>query len=271
MTTLPLLLEPEFLAELLPVSSDLVVIEQATLEQYQAGHIPGSIWVDFKAFQAKTPPPGEAPTEAELSELLGSLGIDATTHVVCSDDEGGGWAGRLIWLLESIGHRHYSLLNGGLTAWKAAALPVTQDVSKAVARQYSVVFNEAESIQQAEILAKIGQPDFVIWDARSVAEYRGEMAVSQRGGHIPGAVHYEWTQLMDKTRGLRLRPLEDIRSELKSLGIESGKLVVTHCQSHHRSGLTYVVGKLLGLNIKAYPGSWSQWGNQPDTPIHTSF
>ncbi|MBT3897162.1 MAG: sulfurtransferase, partial [Gammaproteobacteria bacterium] len=48
------------------------------------------------------------------------------------------------------------------------------------------------------------------------------------------------------------------------------KKIITHCQTHHRSGLTYLIGKSLGYDIKAYPGSWSEWGNHPDTPVETT-
>ncbi|HNP01660.1 MAG TPA: rhodanese-like domain-containing protein [Agitococcus sp.] len=51
------------------------------------------------------------------------------------------------------------------------------------------------------------------------------------------------------------------------LGITANKTVIVYCQTHHRSGLSYLVGKLLGLNIKAYAGSWSEWGNLRDTPV----
>jgi len=43
--------------------------------------------------------------------------------------------------------------------------------------------------------------------------------------------------------------------------------MITHCQSHHRSGFTYLVGKALGFNIRAYHGSWAEWGNHPTTPV----
>lgn len=73
---------------------------------------------------------------------------------------------------------------------------------------------------------------------------------------------------MDPQQGLRLRPLDDIRRELASLGITPEKEIVTHCQTHHRSGLTYLLGRILGFpNIRAYPGSWSEWGNSPETPV----
>ncbi len=72
---------------------------------------------------------------------------------------------------------------------------------------------------------------------------------------------------MDKTRNLRLYPLEDLKMKLERIGISEGNSIITHCQTHHRSGLTYLIGKALGFNIRAYDGSWSEWGNLEDTPI----
>ena len=72
---------------------------------------------------------------------------------------------------------------------------------------------------------------------------------------------------MDPANNLKLKPLETIREELKAVGISVEKDTVTHCQSHHRSGLTYLLGKLLNFkSMKAYAGSWGEWGNHPDTP-----
>jgi thiosulfate/3-mercaptopyruvate sulfurtransferase len=46
------------------------------------------------------------------------------------------------------------------------------------------------------------------------------------------------------------------------------KEVIVYCQTHHRSAHTYIVLKALGYpDVKGYPGSWSEWGNLPDTPI----
>ncbi|MBT7370850.1 MAG: sulfurtransferase, partial [Gammaproteobacteria bacterium] len=104
-----------------------------------------------------------------------------------------------------------------------------------------------------------------IWDARSAEEYAGTKVVADRGGHIPGAINLDWLDLMDRDRALRLR--EDLSAVIHDKGLDTAETVITHCQTHHRSGLCYFVGRLLGLNIKAYHGSWSEWGNDPDTPI----
>ncbi|MXW69636.1 MAG: sulfurtransferase, partial [Acidimicrobiia bacterium] len=74
-------------------------------------------------------------------------------------------------------------------------------------------------------------------------------------------------ELMDRHRDLRLRPLKELRARLAELGIVPGRKIITHCQTHHRSGLTWFAGKALGLDIRAYDGSWSEWGNADDTPV----
>jgi thiosulfate/3-mercaptopyruvate sulfurtransferase len=71
---------------------------------------------------------------------------------------------------------------------------------------------------------------------------------------------------MDPQRGMRIRT--DIADVLQGLGITPDKEVITHCQTHRRSGFSYVIAKALGYpRVKAYAGSWSEWGNLPDTPI----
>ena len=71
---------------------------------------------------------------------------------------------------------------------------------------------------------------------------------------------------MDNQRALRIR--KDMGDILTALGITPDKEVITHCQTHHRTGFTYLIAKALGYpRLKAYAGSWSEWGNHPETPI----
>jgi thiosulfate/3-mercaptopyruvate sulfurtransferase len=118
------------------------------------------------------------------------------------------------------------------------------------------------------VLAAIDDPGSVIWDARSEAEYLGLRSGSRRAGHVPGAVNLDWVELMDPPRQLRL--IERLPALLAAHGITPDKQVITHCQSHHRSGLTYLAARLLGYpRVRAYHGSWSEWGNRDDTPVET--
>jgi thiosulfate/3-mercaptopyruvate sulfurtransferase len=117
------------------------------------------------------------------------------------------------------------------------------------------------------VLSQIGDSDSIVWDARALEEYTGTKVTALKNGHIPGAVNLDWLELIDHDSNLRLKPLDILKRKLESLGIDKNKKIITHCQTHHRSGLSYLVGKILGLDIKAYDGSWSEWGNHPDTPV----
>ena len=132
---------------------------------------------------------------------------------------------------------------------------------------YKVAINRQVIAELQEVLDGITDPDTIIWDARTAQEFAGNKQTALRNGHIPGAVNLDWLDTMDKSNHLRLLPLPELEEKLAQLGVTKQKCVTTHCQTHHRSGLTYLIGKALGLNIKAYDGSWSEWGNLPDTPV----
>ena len=263
---LPLVIELNDLLERLD-APQLILVDLTSKARYEAGHIPGARFVDPKRTQLGLPPaPGLLPTHASLEQLFGELGHNPDAVYVVYDDEGGGWAGRFIWLLDVIGHSRYHYLDGGLLAWAAHSLPLSTDIPATATTPVALTLYDEPTATREYVQSRLGAADLAIWDARGPTEYSGEKVLAAKGGHIPGAINFEWTAGMDPAHNLRIR--RDMPQVLEHLGITPDKEIITHCQTHHRSGFTYLVAKALGYpRVKAYAGSWGEWGNHPDTPV----
>ncbi len=265
MVELALLVEPEEFVKRLGTPG-LLIVDLCRDEVFAQYHLPGAVHVNpAELISGERPAVGKLPSKQRLDALFSRIGLTPETHVVAYDDEGGGWAARLIWTLEVIGHKHMSLLNGGLNAWAALNLPLTTDQIQPISTTTDVTISTDLVADKGDVLDSLNDPNAQIWDARSAEEYAGQRVVSARGGHIPGAINLDWVELMDRHNNLRL--IKNIPELLIERGIDSNARIITHCQSHHRSALTWFVGRLMGLDIKGYDGSWSEWGNDPDTPI----
>ena len=268
MTDLGLFIEPEQLEALLDDPS-IVIVDLCKKKQYKRAHIPGAHFVDYGDItHVEKPVMGLLPSAEKFSSLLSSLGITTDTHVIAYDDEGGGCAARLVWTLHVFGHYKASILNGGLYSWANEGHPLTTDIPERASSDYTLANTGKHVVDRGYILEHLNDDNTVLLDARSLVEYNGTKKFAERAGHIPGARHYEWTEAMDKTRNLRMLPADTIQHRLDQLGFSKDKEVIVYCQSHHRSAYSYAVLRYLGYeNVKGYPGSWSDWGNQPDTPV----
>lgn len=266
---LPPLVEP---AELEPLLSDpdLLVVDLSQPHTWQRLHIPGAVHINpIELVIGSGQASGKLPPLARLNALFSRIGYRPDQHIVAYDDEGGGWAGRFLWTLDVIGHSQHSLLNGGLHSWLKEGHPITTNVRAVESTVANLTLHDGPIAERETILATLEDPTVKIWDARSREEYLGLRSGSLRSGHIPGAVNLDWLEVMDSDRNLRLLPLDVIRARLHQLGINDSDSIITHCQSHHRSALTYMVAKLLGHRVNGYHGSWGEWGNDPGVPIES--
>jgi len=267
-TTPPLLVAPRELAPRLGDSA-IRIVDLSRPDIYVQAHVPGALHLDYARIVAARPPiMGLLPDEHQLGAAMAEIGLEPDTHVVAYDEEGGGKAARLLWTLDAIGHRRYSLLDGGIHAWIADLEPVSQELSAHRTGTQPIVYTGEGIADLAYVRTHLADPDTVLLDCRTPGEFSGEVKRAERTGHIAGAVNYDWVNAMDRDRQLRLRPPEVLLRDLLTLGVTPEKEVIVYCQTHHRSAHTYFVLKHLGFpRVRGYPGSWSEWGNRKDTPI----
>lgn len=248
----------------------MVIVDLSKPEIYQQAHIAGAVHMDYGTIVRIEPPRfGLIPDEQQFSAVLEKAGISPDSYVVAYDDEGGGKAARLLWTLMLAGHQKMAMIDGGLHSWTSEQLPLTNEVTEVSAGRYPVEYSGMHfSADRQYILDKLNDDQVVLFDARSPAEYIGSDVRTTHGGHIPGAINFDWANGMEKENGLRLHPAPYLLDVLESINITPDKEVIVYCNSHHRSAFSFVMLLAIGFEkVRGYPGSWSDWGNCDDTPI----
>lgn len=228
---------------------------------YEAGHIPGAVFVDLDRDLAA--PPGirgrhPLPSVADFAATLGKLGIAPESHVVVYDDVGGRIAARMWWMLLSIGHDQAQVLDGGYGAWVSAG----HDVAVGDVVPPPIVYPVPERFRGVVTHDRLHSRTLV--DAREGERYRGETEpVDPKAGHIPGAVSIPTSDnLADDGRFRSPRELAEVYSSLPSDAVVSCGSGVTACHD----ALAMVVA---GHDMPdVYIGSFSEWSRR-DLPVAT--
>jgi len=240
------------------------ILDARTKEQYEAGHIPNALWVDHDGWSKNFAKDQDA---AHWQKLVGQIGITSNTPVVLYDDHSTNRAARLWWILRYWGISDVRLLNGGWKGWSAAHGPTNQDTPKVESVEITLTPHPERLATKTQLLKSLSKHEFQIIDARSESEYCGEANTAKRNGAIPGAIHKEWTEVIDK-KTQRFKSPEDLTKLFKEAGIEMDRSSVTYCQSGGRAAVMAFALELMGVkSVRNYYRSWSEWGNADDTPI----
>ena len=240
-------------------------------EQFLVGHIPGAVWLGReKLNRGVVPAPGLLPEPEILESAFAEIGLGTDHHVVGYDDDGGTGGARLIWVLEAMGHRRLSMLDGGLASWQAEQLPLEAG-NPAIApatRRWKACPDLSVIASKDYVLSVLGDPDVRILDARSEDEYLGRKTRSARKGRIPGARHLNWLDTIDPENHRRLRSPEVLEKMLAARGIDREHEIIVHCQTHQRSSHSFVMLRSLGYRrVRAYAGSWMEWAADGSLPV----
>ena len=197
--------------------ADLRLIDTRSAQLYEAGHIPGAVNLAAHGSVPRAAN-GDIGTPEEFEALARRLGVSPDSTVVVYDAPGA-QMGSVAWAFSYFGHGGVRVLDGGYEKWTAENRPTSTTRGSYPPGGFEAHLVEGIFCSLDHAKSAHGKPGTVFWDVRRPGEYDGSEALNNpRPGHIAGAVHLEWTELLDsETR--TFKPAAALRSLLESRGI----------------------------------------------------
>jgi thiosulfate/3-mercaptopyruvate sulfurtransferase len=237
---------------------------------YEAGHLPGAVWVDLDRDLAGHGLPATEgrhplPTPEAFAAAMGALGIGDDTLVVAYDDTGGLTAGRLVVMLRMLGH-DAAMLNGGMRTWTGRVESgwVQPDTASFTVRPWPT-----DRLVDADTTAAAAAAGTAVIDARPYERFTGEVAmIDPRPGHIPGARSAPWSAVLDADG--RLLSVDRLRAHYSALGVSNEPQqgpTIAYCGSGVSACMNAVALEHAGFAPpRIYIASWSGWSADPHRP-----
>ena len=232
---------------------------------YEAGHIPGAGFADLMGELSDMESPLEftLPTPEELVAAMSALGISDDSRVVLYSANYPAWAARVWWMLRWIGFERAALLDGGLAAWTAAGYALSTEPPRQAAGKLSLSLRPELIADRDEVLESLEDQDVRLIDSMPEAHFRGEIAMYDRPGHIPGASNIPTMLLMDETG--RFRPQDELEMLFDG---DANDRTITYCGGGvAASANAFILHRLGFTNVAVYAASLDEWAADAANPM----
>ncbi|MDT8861279.1 sulfurtransferase [Alkalihalobacillus sp. MEB130] len=237
---------------------------------YLEGHLPGAIYVDLeKDLSSAVSKHGGRHPLPNIDTLIAKFekwGIGNESKLIVYDDQGGMFASRFWWLCHYLGHDDVAILDGGYSSWLEKGYDVITEIPVPSQKTFSLQVNDNEVLADAAyVKERLHNTETVLLDSRELARYLGkEEPIDPIAGHIPGAVHYFWKDVLDDKGNWKRK--EELKKHFAN--IPQTKEVIVYCGSGVSACPNILALKEAGFsNVKLYSGSWSDWITYEDYPI----
>lgn len=242
----------------------LRIVDTRKADGYAASHIPGALCLDASPFLRDN---GDVTGTQEFAQIMSRLGIDAGTSVVAYDDGKNLFAARLWWVLKYYGHADVRVLDGGWDRWAAENKPCDNHETVASPARFEPKISDRWKADSDTVEAAIASPERVILDVRSEDEWlRIEESGSTPPGHIPGALHLVWSEVINPD-DMCFKPTADLRVLFHDIGLRQEQEILVYCLGGIRAAHSVLALRLAGFaHARNYEGSWAAW-SRADRPI----
>lgn len=240
----------------------LIHVERAD-SLYRAGHIKGARFVLYADYTPEVNGlRAELPAPDAIQRIFEAVGVSDNSHVVLTGPPL--VATRAFFTLDYAGHRHVSMLDGGLTKWRAEGGAVETGAPPAVTPGRFTVRPRPEIVVSSDfVLARAGKKGTSIIDTRTEAEYNGTQATGTTAsvGHVDGARRLEWQDMFTTASEFSLKGTDELR-KLWTERVAPGDTVIAYCTVGYRGSGSYFMSRLLGYPVRLYDGSYEDWSKK---------
>lgn len=244
---------------------------EAARKEYDSGHIPGAVFIDWTAdiIDPDDPVKAQVARPERFAECMERSGIGNDTDVVVVDHTGGHFATRFWWALRYYGHERVALLDGGFAAWTRMGYPCDTDLPDVARGTFSPVVHASLRSGAGDVMEAIASADRQIVDARDAGQYSGAVQRGSRGGHIPSAMHLPIADLF--TGDGRWKSGEDIHQIAAQAGVDLDLPVTAYCNGGvTATALLFGLHRAGATEISNYDGSWNEWGERDDLLVEAN-
>ena len=255
--------------------SGLVILSVGQKQDYDAGHIPGALFLDYTDIRTMAPagqePNVELPPMAQLKDVFEKLGVNNDSHIILyvAKDQLT-LTTRAFLTLDAMGFgARASILDGGFPLWQKEGRAITKDVRPVTRGKLDVCPQNDVIASRDYVRDNLHHPGVDIVDGRTAEFYTGtRIPQGQRAGHIPGASNLPYSTLVDADG--KWRSADELRKQMEDVGIKPGDRVVSYCHIGQQATVVYFVARYLGMDARLYDGSWEDWSAHADLPAEIS-
>ena len=244
---------------------------ESGLADWQAGHIPGSAYLDLQE-DFSVP---DAPTRfmrlspQQTADAFAKAGVAEGTRVILYARSSPQWATRFWWMLRWIGFDNAAVLDGGWDKWAAEGRPASSEVNSYPPATLAARERQGLFADKAEMLASIGAGAVCTLNALSPDLHSGENPRYGRPGRIPGSTNVPAGSLIDAADKTLVPPAQAMRA-FQHAGATPHKRILNYCGGGIAATLDAFLQHQLGYpDISVYDASMSEWARDEDLPIET--